>query len=108
MAQNSKENEKLLSILTHISGIFIGFIGPLIFYLVAEEKQVKEHSKKALNWQLSVLIYSIVAAILIFVIIGLLLLPAIMIANLIFSIIAAIKASEQKVWDYPLAIPFLK
>lgn len=108
MAKNNNDTVKILSVLNHLSGIFIGFLGPLIFLLASEEKEVKKQAKAALNWQLSLLIYGIISTILIFVLIGIPLLIILGALNIIFPIIAAIKASENHVWNYPLTIPFLK
>jgi len=93
-------------ILPHILGIFTNFVGPLITYLVGEG-DLKKHSKKALNWQLSLLIYSFIAGILMFVLIGFLLLGILWILNVIFCIIATVKASNGEEWEYPLTINFL-
>jgi uncharacterized Tic20 family protein len=101
------DNEKSLQVLPHVLGIFTGFIGPLVTLLISKD-ELKDHSKKALNWQLSLLIYSIVSGILVIVLVGLILLPVLMLLNLIFSIMAAVKASDSKLWDYPLSIKFLK
>jgi uncharacterized Tic20 family protein len=99
---------KGLNILTHILGYLTTWLGPLIILLITKEKDVKEHAKKALNWQISLTIYAIISGILMIVLIGFLLLIVIGILDLIFCIIAAIKASNNELWDYPLAIPFLK
>jgi len=99
---------KTLSILTHILGIITGFLGPLIILLVSDNKEVKRHSKMALNWQFSFLIYFIISFILIFVLIGIPLMILIYVLNIVFGIMAAIKASEGKIWKYPLSIKFFK
>lgn len=49
--------DNTLNIITHILGYFTNWIGPLIILLVTKEKDVKEHAKKALNWQISLIIY---------------------------------------------------
>ncbi|MFP4403524.1 MAG: DUF4870 domain-containing protein [Candidatus Woesearchaeota archaeon] len=100
--------DNTLNIITHILGYFTNWIGPLIILLVTKEKDVKEHAKKALNWQISLIIYTIISFILVFVLIGFLLLFALAIMNIVFCIMAAVKASNNELWDYPLAIPFLK
>lgn len=94
-------------ILPHILGIFTGFIGPLITLLVGEGK-LKEHSKSALNWQISLLIYSIISGILVLVLVGILLLLILGVLNVVFCVLAAVKASDDKKWDYPMTIKFLK
>jgi uncharacterized protein len=100
--------DNTLNIITHVLGLFSGFIGALIIFLVTKEKDVKEHAKKALNWQISLLIYSFISGILIFVLIGFLLIPILGILNIIFCIMAAIKANKGELWNYPLTIQFLK
>lgn len=104
----TQSESKSISIITHALGIFTGFLVPLIIFLVTQDKTVKEHSKKALNWQLSLLIYSAISFVLIFLLIGFILLPILALLNLIFCIIAAIKANDGELWNYPLSIPFFK
>lgn len=104
----SHENDKTLVILAHVLGIFTYFIGPLIIMLTSESEYVKKHCRNALNWQFSALIYCAISLILIFILIGVILIWAIGILNIIFSIIAAVKASEGKFYEYPLSIKFYK
>jgi len=108
MAKANSSDQKTLEVITHIIGLFTYFIGALVIMLVSEDKEVKKHAKNALNWQLSMIIYSIISIILVFIIIGILLLIAIIVLNIIFCIIAAVKASEGKLWKYPLSIQFFK
>jgi uncharacterized Tic20 family protein len=102
-----KKNSSEL-ILPHLLGLFVGFLGPLITYLVSEEKLMKEHSREALNWQLSAALYSLFGVLLIIAFVGILVLIAVVICNAIFCIIAAVRASEGKLYVYPLTIPFIK
>jgi len=104
----AKDSNNTLAVLAHVLGVFIGLWGPLIILLAAKDKNVKKHAKNALNWQLSSIIYYIVSFILMIILIGFLLLFAVYIVNIVFSIIAAVKASEGETWKYPLSIPFLK
>lgn len=105
--------EKDLAFLPHLLSLLqsflfpLGLIGIIVTYVVGE-KELKEQSKTALNWQLSLLIYSIVSAILMFILIGFLLLLILWILNIIFSILALIKSQEGEAWDYPLSIKFIK
>ncbi len=103
-----KSNDKTLSVLTHVLALITGFVAPLIIFLASEDKQVKKHAKLALNWQFSLLIYLVGAFILIFVLIGFILFPVLIVVNLIFCIIAAVKASEDEFYEYPLSIKFFK
>ena len=85
-------------------------LAPLIVWLIKrpESREVDEHGKEALNFQISMLIYSIVAGILCFVLIGFLLLPILHILNLALVIVAALRAGEGQLYRYPLTIRFLK
>ena len=98
----------MLPLLTHIIALFTWVIGPIIILFASEDKTTKEHARVALNWQISLTIYMVIASILIIVLIGIFLVPALALLNLVFCIIAAIKANEGKLWKYPLSIQFLK
>jgi len=104
-------------ILCHASallGLFFHFLGhifgPLIVWMVkrAESPEIDAHGKESLNFQLSMLIYDVVAFILCFVLIGIPILVLLWILNTIFVIIASVKASEGELYRYPLTIRFIK
>ena len=103
-----KDDSRTLSILTHILGWLTGFLGPLVILLVSKDNYVKKHTKNALNWQISYAIYMIASLLLMIILIGFLTFFALILLNIIFSIIAAVKASQDKLWKYPLTISFLK
>lgn len=69
---------------------------------------VNEQGKEAMNFQISLTIYAIVAAILIFVLIGIPLLVVLGIVWLVLMIMAAIKANEGVSYRYPLTLRFIK
>ncbi|MFB6180437.1 MAG: DUF4870 domain-containing protein [Candidatus Nanohalobium sp.] len=97
-----------MAALTHILGLFTGFLGPLVIYVTQDEEGfAKENARKALNWQISFTIYVIISMILSVVIIGMLILPVLGLLDLIFCVMAAIKASDGEAWDYPLTISLL-
>ena len=104
---DASEN-RTLSIVAHVLGLFVGFLGPLIVYLVTKEEPARTHARNALNWQISLIIYMIISVILIIILVGLLLIGILALLNIIFSIVAAVKASNGEIWKYPLAIEFLK
>ncbi len=101
-------DEKMWATLIHIGGIFYVFPS-LIGYLVLKDRGpfVRAHTAAALNFQLTMLIASFVGIVLSIVGIGLLILAAIYIVNIIFSIIAAVKAARGEWYTYPLSIRFL-
>lgn len=105
----AKNKDNVMAILAHILGLFIGFIGPLITFLVGkDDAYALKHSKSALNWQLSLLIYMIVSGILAMVLIGFVLMAILGILNIVFSIKGAINAANNKQYVYPFSIKFFK
>jgi len=105
-----KGNEKIWSILSHLSALVslvgVGLLLPLIVYLAmkGDSAYVADNAKEALNFHLSVFLYTLCCIPLIFVLIGIPLLVAIGLATLVLSIVAAIKASEGGCYRYPLTI----
>jgi uncharacterized protein len=109
-------NIRTWTVLCHASallGVFFHFfghiLGPLIVWLAKrhESAEIDAHGKEALNFQLSMLIYDAVAAVLCFVLIGIPILILLWIMNTIFVIIASLQASDGKLYRYPLTIRFL-
>jgi uncharacterized protein len=110
-------DEKMWGMLCHLaalSGFFFpvvgNIVGPLIVYLLKREEYafVNEQGKESLNFQISVLIYSTIAAFLVLLIIGFILLPIVGLFALIYTIVASIKAHNGEHFRYPLTIRFLK
>ncbi len=85
-------------------------VGPLIIWQIKKEEFtfVDEQGKEAVNFQISMLIYGIVAGLLCFACVGFVLLPAVALVDLIFLLIAAVKANDGHHYRYPLTIRFIK
>jgi uncharacterized protein len=105
----SPSDERLWATLVHVGGIFFWFIPSLIGYIVARDRSafLREHSRSALNFQLTMLIASVISSILVIILVGFLMLAAIGIIILVFSIIAAVEANAGRYYRYPLAIQFI-
>jgi len=102
-------DENNLAMIAHILGIVIGFVGPLIIFLTAKEKPFAyEQSKEALNFQITVAIALVAAGVLSFIGIGIILYPLVGIANLIFSIMAAMAANKGEAYQYPVTLRLIK
>ena len=95
-------------------GLFFHFLGhllgPLIVWLVkrGDSPEVDAHGKESLNFQISMLIYDAVAAILCVLLIGIPILIALWVLNTVLVIIASIQASEGKFYRYPITIRLIK
>ncbi|WP_462180971.1 DUF4870 domain-containing protein [Pseudoalteromonas gelatinilytica] len=99
--------------LSALAGLLFPFgsvIGPLIVWLVKKEEMplVAEHGRKSLNFQLTMMIAYIVCFMLMFVVVGVILLPLVALFSLIMVVISAIKANDGKEVKYPMAIEFIK
>jgi len=87
--------------------LFFWLIPPLVIYLIKKDESpyVAAHAKESLNFQITI---SLVCIALIITIIGLLLLWVVGIGALILVIVATIKASENKMYRYPLTWRLIK
>jgi uncharacterized protein len=85
-------------------------LGPLIIWQIkkAEMPFVDDQGKEALNFQITVFLAVILCIVLMVVFIGILLLPIVGIAALIFTIIGGLKANAGETYRYPFAIRLIK
>ena len=102
------KDEKTMAVLAHILGIVAGFIPSLIIFLVKKDsKFVRSNAVNALNFQISLIIYYLIAGALTFVLVGILLFPVLWIFGLVVMIMAAVEAGEGRTYEYPLCIKFI-
>ncbi len=99
----------LWSVLSHLSLFVFSLFGPLVLYLVFKDSSpfVRQHAAEALNFHLTLLVASIVSAILVIVLIGLFMLLALAVFGTVMAIIAAVAAGNGKPYRYPLTIHFV-
>ena len=99
--------------LSALSGVVIPFgniIGPLVVWQIKKDTLpfAADQGKEALNFNITMLIAAFIGFLLTFVLIGLVLLPLIGIAWLVFTILAGIKANEGVAYRYPFALRLVK
>jgi len=116
---NARDDSRHWALAAHLSALafLIGFpiVGPLVVYLVKKDDAfVRRHAAEALNFNISVVIYAIVLGIatfvLIFVLVGLALIPVLILgflAWLVLTCLAAAKAGQGEEYRYPLTIRFV-
>lgn len=95
--------------LAALAGFVIPFgnlIGPLIVWQIRKDSMpfVDDQGKEALNFQITVTLAALVCLVLFLVLIGMLLLPLLGLAALVFTVIAAIKANDGEAYRYPLTL----
>jgi uncharacterized Tic20 family protein len=103
-------------VLCHASallGLFFHFLGhilgPLIVWLMkrGDSPEIDACGKESLNFQISMLIYDAIAAILCIVLIGIPILIGLWVLNTVLVIIASVKAGQGQFYRYPFTIRFI-
>jgi uncharacterized Tic20 family protein len=99
-----------LSVLAGLVLPIAGVVVPILIWQLkkADLPELDVHGKNAVNWMISALIYAVACVILTFVLIGGPLLIVLGVLGVVFPVIAAIKANNGEVWQYPLTIQVLK
>lgn len=114
--QISMRRDNQLLVITHLCQLltcftgFGGLIVPLVLWATQKDRieGMNVHGKAILNFQLSIIVYSIVCIPLILLFgLGILLLILIGIVAFVLPIINAIKASNGELPSYPLSLNFV-
>ena len=88
----------------------LGFVLPVVMWATNKDKNeaIDRHGKVTLNWMISLFIYSVICVLLWIILIGIFGFFILVILNLVFAIVAAVKANNGELWVYPLSIRFFK
>lgn len=113
--QNIMRQDNQLLVLTHLSQLltfitgFGGLIVPLVIWATQKENiyNMDQQGKNIVNFQLSMLIYSVICIPLVFVIVGIFGLIALGLLSFIFPIMNAVRASHGESPKYPLSLNFI-
>ena len=120
-----------ISVLLGFVHIILGILAPIVLWVLNRDKNeaVDRHGKHVLNWILSFALYLSICLIIVFplsrimhwritvsydlsspisLFSGFFPISALMILNIIFVLVGALKASSGASWKYPLSIRFLR
>jgi uncharacterized protein len=99
-------DDKNIATVTHLGGTVFSFIPALIVWVLKKDHSayLGDQAKEALNFQITILIATFIASILVWLLIGFALLPIIWIANVVLCIIAAIATSKGETYRYPFCL----
>ncbi len=101
-------DDRNIAMLTHLSGLLLCIIVPLVVWLLYKERGDKSYlvseAREALNFQITVLIGYVICWILAFILIGAVLAWLLWIVNLIFCVWAAVSVSNTGSFRYPFAL----
>jgi uncharacterized Tic20 family protein len=104
------QDDKNIALLTHLGGIFFSFIPALIVWLLKKDESpfLADQAKEALNFQITVIIGYAVGFVLMLILVGILVVWAVAVGNLVLCIVAGVKASSGEQYRYPFALRLLK
>ncbi len=116
-----QKDDRLWGMLCHLSAFAILFnmmsivpvfniLGPLVIWLLKRNEStfIDTQGKRALNFQITVSIAWLVCLPLVFLLVGIFLLYAVGIADLIFTIIASVKTNQGEDYKYPYTLNLIK
>ena len=115
LAEENKD-ARMWGMLCHLSALAGGIIPfghivlPLIIWQIkkGESPFIDANGKEAVNFNICVTIYLMIAALTMLIVIGFLLVPAIAIAAIVLVIIAGLKANDGQLYRYPFIFRLIK
>ncbi|WP_150242086.1 DUF4870 domain-containing protein [Nocardiopsis quinghaiensis] len=103
-------DERQMSLFAHLGGGILGWIVPLIIYLMKKDESpfVRDQSAQALNFQLLILIGYLVSSVLMVVLIGALTWFVVWVVSLIFGILGGVAANRGEWYRYPFNVSWIQ
>lgn len=89
---------------------FGGIIGPIICWISRKDESawVDANGKASLNFQISMLLYTVLVIPLCFILVGIPILIGLAVLETVCIIVASIRAAKGEVFKYPISIPFIQ
>lgn len=115
MEEATGDDARMWAMFCHLSALlgyllpFGQLIGPAVVWMAKRERScfVDAHGREALNFQISVMLYTVVALIACFVLIGFLLLFALVLFHVAMTLYASLRAQQGDAVRYPMALRVL-
>ncbi len=109
-ASGISQEDKTMAMLSYVLGIFTGFLGPLVLWLIKKDqsKFVAFHALQALLLHAVVTIGYILSSVLIVVLVGFITGPLFGLLGLVFSILAGLAANKGEWYDIPVIGKFAR
>lgn len=106
----STPEERQMAMLAHLGGVLTGWIAPLVLYLMKKDQSpfIADQAKEALNFELNVFVVLIVGILLFVVIIGIPIVLAALVGNVVLGIMAGMQANEGKVYRHRHIVRIIK
>lgn len=87
-----------------------GVVGALVVWQIKRDDDafIDDQGKEAVNFQISMLLYWAISMALCLTCIGLVLVPIVAVLDVVFALVAAVKAGQGQAYRYPMSIRFIK
>ena len=102
------QDERTWGLIAHLSSLIawlvaLPFVGPLVVWVIKKDQSpfVADQAKEALNFQIAVLIASLVCTL---TCVGIIVLPVIVVASIVFPVMGAMEANKGVYYRYPYTI----
>ena len=112
-----EKTERTLGSLCHLLAL-CGFLGipfanifaPLVLWVIKKDDSpfVDDQGKESVNFQITMTLAAIVSGVLVLLLVGILLLIVLLVLDVVFIIIATIKASNGERYRYPFCLRLIK
>jgi Uncharacterized protein conserved in bacteria len=88
----------------------LGFILPVFMWINFKDQNanINRHGQNIVNFVISWILYFIIGVILCLALVGIPILIALSATQILFTIMATIKAANDEYWQYPMSITFLR
>lgn len=115
-ATETDREARNFALFAHLGGFaayffpFGGVLAALAIWLLKRDQHpyVDDQGREALNFQISISIYTLVSLALILVVVGIFILPVVALFHIVMMVIAAIKASNGEPFRYPLTLRLVR
>lgn len=107
-------DEKMWAMFIHLGlllgGTGVGLVVPIIIWQIKKNDSafIDANGKIVANWIITAILAVAICIPLVFIGIGLILMPVIGILTVIFAVIGAIKANNGELWPYPISFKFIQ
>jgi len=109
------DETRMWATLAHLGTFLIAFgvppfLAPLIVYLAKKDDHpfIKSNALESLNFQISMMIWYAIGALLLFVFVGFVVLPALIVFGVVMVIVGSVRAWSGTMYRYPLSLRFVK
>jgi uncharacterized protein len=98
------------AVLAHLSIFVLGILGPLVIWLVKREDSpyTAHHALEALNFHLTLLLATMVSAVLVLVLIGIPMLLVLAVGAVVLAVLATVAAAGGRPYRYPFTLRLVR